>query len=44
MATMRAMQIAEKGGDFELVEREVPAPAAARRWSASTRAASATAT
>jgi D-arabinose 1-dehydrogenase-like Zn-dependent alcohol dehydrogenase len=26
MATMRAMQIAEKGGDFELVEREVPSP------------------
>ena len=26
MATMRAMQIAEKGGDFELVEREVPTP------------------
>jgi D-arabinose 1-dehydrogenase-like Zn-dependent alcohol dehydrogenase len=26
MATMRAMQIAAKGGDFELVEREVPAP------------------
>jgi D-arabinose 1-dehydrogenase-like Zn-dependent alcohol dehydrogenase len=24
MATMRAMQVAEKGGDFELVEREVP--------------------
>jgi D-arabinose 1-dehydrogenase-like Zn-dependent alcohol dehydrogenase len=26
MATMRAMQIGEKGGDFELVEREVPTP------------------
>jgi D-arabinose 1-dehydrogenase-like Zn-dependent alcohol dehydrogenase len=26
MATMRAMQVAEKGGDFELVEREVPSP------------------
>jgi D-arabinose 1-dehydrogenase-like Zn-dependent alcohol dehydrogenase len=26
MATMRAMQIAAKGGDFELVEREVPTP------------------
>jgi D-arabinose 1-dehydrogenase-like Zn-dependent alcohol dehydrogenase len=26
MATMRAMQVAEKGGDFELVEREVPTP------------------
>jgi alcohol dehydrogenase/propanol-preferring alcohol dehydrogenase len=26
MATMRAMQIGEKGGDFELVEREVPSP------------------
>ncbi len=26
MATMRAMQIAEIGGDFELVEREVPSP------------------
>ncbi len=26
MAAMRAMQIAEKGGDFELVEREVPTP------------------
>jgi D-arabinose 1-dehydrogenase-like Zn-dependent alcohol dehydrogenase len=26
MATMRAMQIAEKGGRFELVEREVPTP------------------
>jgi alcohol dehydrogenase/propanol-preferring alcohol dehydrogenase len=26
MATMRAMQITEKGGDFELVEREVPSP------------------
>jgi D-arabinose 1-dehydrogenase-like Zn-dependent alcohol dehydrogenase len=26
MATMRAMQIAEKGADFELVEREVPTP------------------
>ncbi len=26
MATMRAMQIAEKGGKFELVEREVPTP------------------
>jgi len=26
MATMRAMQIGERGGDFELVEREVPSP------------------
>ncbi|MBS1845496.1 MAG: alcohol dehydrogenase catalytic domain-containing protein [Actinobacteria bacterium] len=26
MATMRAMQVGEKGGDFELVEREVPSP------------------
>ena len=26
MATMRAVQVAEKGGDFELVEREVPSP------------------
>jgi D-arabinose 1-dehydrogenase-like Zn-dependent alcohol dehydrogenase len=26
MATMRAMQIPAKGGDFELVEREVPSP------------------
>jgi D-arabinose 1-dehydrogenase-like Zn-dependent alcohol dehydrogenase len=26
MATMRAMQVSEKGGDFELVEREVPSP------------------
>jgi D-arabinose 1-dehydrogenase-like Zn-dependent alcohol dehydrogenase len=26
MATMRAMQVGEKGGDFELVEREVPTP------------------
>ena len=26
MATMRAMQVTEKGGDFELVEREVPSP------------------
>jgi D-arabinose 1-dehydrogenase-like Zn-dependent alcohol dehydrogenase len=26
MATMRAMQVSEKGGDFELVEREVPTP------------------
>jgi D-arabinose 1-dehydrogenase-like Zn-dependent alcohol dehydrogenase len=26
MATMRAMQVAEKGGPFELVEREVPTP------------------
>lgn len=27
MARMRAMQVGEKGGDFELVEREVPTPA-----------------
>lgn len=26
MATMRAMQVGEQGGDFELVEREVPLP------------------
>jgi D-arabinose 1-dehydrogenase-like Zn-dependent alcohol dehydrogenase len=26
MATMRAMQVGAKGGDFELVEREVPSP------------------
>jgi D-arabinose 1-dehydrogenase-like Zn-dependent alcohol dehydrogenase len=26
MATMRAVQVAEPGGDFELVEREVPSP------------------
>jgi D-arabinose 1-dehydrogenase-like Zn-dependent alcohol dehydrogenase len=26
MATMRAMQVSEPGGDFELVEREVPQP------------------
>lgn len=26
MATMRAVQVGEKGGDFELVEREVPTP------------------
>ena len=26
MATMRAMQVSEKGGDFELVERDVPSP------------------
>jgi alcohol dehydrogenase/propanol-preferring alcohol dehydrogenase len=26
MATMRAMQVGEEGGDFELVEREVPTP------------------
>lgn len=26
MATMRAMQVGEKGGDLELVEREVPSP------------------
>lgn len=26
MATMRAMQVGEAGGDFELVEREVPTP------------------
>ncbi len=26
MATMRAMQVPEKGADFELVEREVPTP------------------
>jgi D-arabinose 1-dehydrogenase-like Zn-dependent alcohol dehydrogenase len=26
MATMRAMQVGEPGGDFELVEREVPSP------------------
>jgi D-arabinose 1-dehydrogenase-like Zn-dependent alcohol dehydrogenase len=26
MATMRAMQVGEKGGDLELVEREVPTP------------------
>jgi D-arabinose 1-dehydrogenase-like Zn-dependent alcohol dehydrogenase len=26
MATMRAMQVGEQGGDFELVEREVPSP------------------
>jgi D-arabinose 1-dehydrogenase-like Zn-dependent alcohol dehydrogenase len=26
MTTMRAMQVGEKGGDFELVEREVPSP------------------
>jgi D-arabinose 1-dehydrogenase-like Zn-dependent alcohol dehydrogenase len=26
MATMRAVQVGEKGGDFELVEREVPSP------------------
>ena len=44
MATMRAMQIAEKGGDFELVEREVPSPGRGEASSASTPAASATAT
>jgi alcohol dehydrogenase len=26
MASMRAMQVSEPGGPFELVEREVPAP------------------
>lgn len=26
MATMRAMQVSERGGDLELVEREVPSP------------------
>ena len=26
MATMRAVQVSEPGGDFELVEREIPAP------------------
>jgi alcohol dehydrogenase/propanol-preferring alcohol dehydrogenase len=26
MATMRAMQVGERGGDFELVEREIPSP------------------
>lgn len=26
MATMRAMQVSQAGGDFELVEREVPSP------------------
>src|SRR4051794_31077823 len=26
MATMRAVQVSEPGGDFELVEREVPNP------------------
>ena len=26
MATMRAVQVGEAGGDFELVEREIPAP------------------
>ena len=45
MATMRAMQIGEKGGDFELVEREVPTPGRGEVLSsASTRAGSATAT
>jgi hypothetical protein len=26
MATMRAVQVAERGGPFELVERDVPSP------------------
>jgi alcohol dehydrogenase/propanol-preferring alcohol dehydrogenase len=26
MARMRAVQVSEPGGDFELVERDVPAP------------------